>query len=296
MGDSEIPPSILPLSQPPDAALHAALHVAAEDATQQPMQPDTTKSGRQRKAPAVFDSVHKPRSKGNKSKANPQNMKGAKAKKHEATKQKKVQDIVFIEKSIEQAEKRESKKVDRVLDSIEDKFIAEGQAASLRARRTSISTTNGPIRLLPVSIDVRVDTGGTPDDDIDIHSPTGVDLQNGAPTLVNHLDSLETAVRQSIIESQSLLLDWRIPEAACIGALCKVYWDGENTWFYARILNYDSIRKKHYIYYPLDSTAEWIVLDEEYVLVMEEMVLAKLSHTSLPWPAMRFCMSAKAKV
>lgn len=64
------------------------------------------------------------------------------------------------------------------------------------------------------------------------------------------LKDLDAALNQSFVDNTSVLCDWNIPEAKMIGHLCKVYWDGEDTWFYARILNYDRNHKKHYVSNP----------------------------------------------
>ena len=61
------------------------------------------------------------------------------------------------------------------------------------------------------------------------------------------LPDLETAVKRGVKECSTLLLEWASPKAKMIGCLCKVYWDGEDTWFYARILNYDSFYDRHYV-------------------------------------------------
>lgn len=62
---------------------------------------------------------------------------------------------------------------------------------------------------------------------------------------------LHAAVYQGMEESCATslmeLLDWDMPEVKKIGALCKVYWDGEVSWFDARILNYDKRSNKHYV-------------------------------------------------
>jgi hypothetical protein len=62
---------------------------------------------------------------------------------------------------------------------------------------------------------------------------------------------LHAAVYQGMEESCATslmeLLDWDMPEVKKIGALCKVYWDGEDSWFDARILNYDKRSNKHYV-------------------------------------------------
>lgn len=61
------------------------------------------------------------------------------------------------------------------------------------------------------------------------------------------MPDIETAIKRGVKESSTLLLDWASPKAKMIGFLCKVYWDGEDTWFYARILNYDSFYDRHYV-------------------------------------------------
>ena len=61
------------------------------------------------------------------------------------------------------------------------------------------------------------------------------------------IPDIKTAIKRGIKECSTLLLDWNASKAKMIGGLCKVYWDGENTWFYARILNYDSFYDRHYV-------------------------------------------------
>jgi hypothetical protein len=56
-----------------------------------------------------------------------------------------------------------------------------------------------------------------------------------------------SALKKSVSENACLLLDWTTIEAKMVGSLCKVFWDGEDTWFYARILNYDENRRLHYV-------------------------------------------------
>lgn len=76
------------------------------------------------------------------------------------------------------------------------------------------------------------------------------------------VSTLELAILRSVDECTTLINDWSSNSAQLIGRLCKVYWEEEFTWFYARILNYDSKFNRHYIYYALDSTAEWINFQE----------------------------------
>jgi hypothetical protein len=61
------------------------------------------------------------------------------------------------------------------------------------------------------------------------------------------LPSLEVALSKSVVQNTSLTCDWQSFAAKMIGCLCKVYWDGEDTWFYARVLNYDPAHDRHYV-------------------------------------------------
>ena len=61
------------------------------------------------------------------------------------------------------------------------------------------------------------------------------------------LPDLAAAVERGVKESTTLLLDWSDPQIKLVGNTCKVFWDGENEWFYARVLNYDSFYRKHYV-------------------------------------------------
>ena len=58
---------------------------------------------------------------------------------------------------------------------------------------------------------------------------------------------MSAAIKKGVKECSTLLLDWTKPAARLVGSICKVFWDGENEWFYARILNYDSVHNRHYV-------------------------------------------------
>lgn len=98
---------------------------------------------------------------------------------------------------------------------------------------------------------------------------------------------LSDAIEKGVKGACRLLTNFQSVDAAFIGKLCKVYWDGENEWFYGRILNYDPINKMHFIYYSIDSTAEWLDIHKEPVVVCTELVAAR-SLSFPPWPACRY--------
>ncbi len=77
--------------------------------------------------------------------------------------------------------------------------------------------------------------------------PANVQQKKSLPEGPASLDDMNAAMRQSFLDISTPLCDWSIPEAKYIGCICKVYWDGEGEWFYARILNYDPHHKKHYV-------------------------------------------------
>ena len=58
---------------------------------------------------------------------------------------------------------------------------------------------------------------------------------------------MSAAIKKGVKECSKLLLDWNKPAAKLVGSICKVYWDGDNEWFYGRILNYDCGSNRHYV-------------------------------------------------
>eukprot|EP01041_Mallomonas_annulata_P005210 gene5210-10429_t len=110
---------------------------------------------------------------------------------------------------------------------------------------------------------------------------------------VTEFDGLNEAIHKAVEESPMLAVDWSNPRARFIGQLCKIYWDGENQWFYARILSYRASEDIFYLFYLDDLTGEWITLDKECIMVVRDVVTTRLKKAS-PWPAMAFWTSALA--
>lgn len=63
----------------------------------------------------------------------------------------------------------------------------------------------------------------------------------------NEVSDMEAAIKRGVRECSTLLVDWASVPAKAIGSLCKVYWDGEDSWFYARVLNYDSYYRRYFV-------------------------------------------------
>jgi hypothetical protein len=78
-----------------------------------------------------------------------------------------------------------------------------------------------------------------------------VSLPRKLPEGHTNLNNLSTAITTSMNHNTSLLLpsDWKdnTSPLALIGWICKVYWDGEEQWYYARILNYDFNYHRYYV-------------------------------------------------
>jgi hypothetical protein len=81
------------------------------------------------------------------------------------------------------------------------------------------------------------------------------------PQGAQEIPDLTTAVKRGVKECTSLLLDWTSKHAKVVGSLCKVYWDGEDTWYYARVLNYDSFYKRHYVRLFFNSLSPQFILN-----------------------------------
>lgn len=73
-------------------------------------------------------------------------------------------------------------------------------------------------------------------------------LPRGATEYKNILE----AAKYAASSSNTLLLNWASPEAARIGSICKVYWDGEREWFDARVLNYDHMLNLYFVSFPFN--------------------------------------------
>jgi len=58
---------------------------------------------------------------------------------------------------------------------------------------------------------------------------------------------VEVAIKRGVKECSTLLVDSSSTPAKAIGCLCKVYWDGEDSWFYARVLNYDCHYGRYFV-------------------------------------------------
>jgi hypothetical protein len=61
------------------------------------------------------------------------------------------------------------------------------------------------------------------------------------------VSGVSEAIAIGLRESNTLPLDWTDPQVRLIGRGCKVYWDGDDAWYYARIVHYDAVHKKHLV-------------------------------------------------
>lgn len=112
---------------------------------------------------------------------------------------------------------------------------------------------------------------------------------NTAPLPAPSLDISTLDIPQAIYKALEEIIDVSslLDYTHLLGTLCKVYWDGENDWYYARILAYDSASQLHFIYYDRDNTCEWINFSGQPVLQCTELVLVQTGAHSY-WPAMHF--------
>ena len=107
--------------------------------------------------------------------------------------------------------------------------------------------------------------------------------------------SLDEALRFSVKDSHSLLLNWNQEGAKIVGLQCKVYYDGDDTWFYGRVINFDEATNRHRVHYVEDNESEWINFSEDVVIVACQFVLVTTASGRIPWPAQRYWISPKAR-
>ena len=105
--------------------------------------------------------------------------------------------------------------------------------------------------------------------------------------------SHQAAVKKCVKESTKLLTDWNQQPASFIGKTCKVYWDGDRQWFYARIIYYDANHGRHYVYYLADATGEWLVIQDETIMIAGDLCVVKKG--SAVWPAVQYWLSPSAR-
>jgi hypothetical protein len=105
----------------------------------------------------------------------------------------------------------------------------------------------------------------------------------------------QQAAQAYCLSNPSQIADLSQPEAEMVGHLAKVFWDGEDTWFYARVLNFNAITGEYFIFYLEDSTGEWIDFNNEAAIVCKQFVLTRTSKSAMLWPAMTFHVFQKAK-
>lgn len=136
------------------------------------------------------------------------------------------------------------------------------------------------------------------------HSETDTAVNGSAPDAPSQemfpTVDYRTALSNSFRYAEKPVRDWSQPEANAIGRLCKLYWKGDKTWFFGRILNYDCARKQYFVFY-LDQTVEWVTFQEETevvdgesdteedsnevpMMIASDIVWAKMAKQPL-WPA-----------
>ncbi len=61
------------------------------------------------------------------------------------------------------------------------------------------------------------------------------------------ISTVKDAIKYCVKQAPSVILDWTTPQARRIGKPCKVFWEGDEMWYYATILYYDQINDKYFV-------------------------------------------------
>lgn len=59
--------------------------------------------------------------------------------------------------------------------------------------------------------------------------------------------SIHAAQSYCLNDCSFLCSDLTVPGAELLGQLAKIYWDGEETWFYARVLNFNASSGEYFV-------------------------------------------------
>ena len=62
------------------------------------------------------------------------------------------------------------------------------------------------------------------------------------------LEGIDEAIAQSFNDCGAPALDCRDPRAGLIGSYCRVWWDGDDAWYDARILSFDAWSNSYYVW------------------------------------------------
>ena len=124
-------------------------------------------------------------------------------------------------------------------DEEEDKFIKSAMMIRSRLLERDAKKENVYSSLVGGNI--------LQDDTFNSHSSVPISSGGGLKGFRDLHAAVYQGMEESCATSLMELLDWDMPEVKKIGALCKVYWDGEDSWYDARILNYDKRSNKHYV-------------------------------------------------
>ncbi|CAN0207082.1 unnamed protein product, partial [Discosporangium mesarthrocarpum] len=89
--------------------------------------------------------------------------------------------------------------------------------------------------------------------------------------------------------------DWLGDGHGLIGAKVRVYWNSRDQWPVGRIIQYNSITKKHLIRYDEDGSTAWYKMENEPAIVARDLIWAKMrSHPW--WPAQVYQPSGRQVV
>jgi hypothetical protein len=98
--------------------------------------------------------------------------------------------------------------------------------------------------------------------------------------------TLETAIQKAVRESSTLPMEkslWKY-----IGRICRVFWDGDATWYCGRIIIYDAGKDRYFVYYADDSTVEWVDFNAVGMIINEDIQVYN------SWPVLTFKYSNHA--
>lgn len=88
------------------------------------------------------------------------------------------------------------------------------------------------------------------------------------PSVHNRIDDV---VGSGVRPGELSPCDWNLAGPSLVGARVEHYWDGEGEWYSGRIMRYEPTSGKHLVHYDIDGEQEWIVVEQEPILVADQV-------------------------
>ena len=72
-------------------------------------------------------------------------------------------------------------------------------------------------------------------------------IRSASSRVSSDVENIKEAIRFCVKDCAAVMLDWTTPQASRVGKPIKVYWEGDEAWYYATILYYDQLFDRYFV-------------------------------------------------